>query len=96
MPTSVTVIVGTRKGCFLLESDGDRRDWEVRGPVLRRLARLPRDPRRRDRHALRRVCERVARRGCLAGSDLGENWELSSEGLSYGEDGDLKRRRSPG
>ena len=32
MPTSVTVIVGTRKGCFLLESDGDRRDWELRGP----------------------------------------------------------------
>ena len=26
------LLVGTRKGCFILESDGDRRDWSVRGP----------------------------------------------------------------
>jgi len=26
------VLIGTRKGCFVLESDGDRRDWKVRGP----------------------------------------------------------------
>ena len=26
------VLVGTRKGCFLLESDEARRDWELRGP----------------------------------------------------------------
>ena len=32
MPSRVTVIVGTRKGCFLLESDSDRRDWSMRGP----------------------------------------------------------------
>ncbi len=24
--------MGTRKGCFVLESDEDRRDWNVRGP----------------------------------------------------------------
>jgi hypothetical protein len=29
---SITLLVGTRKGCFVLESDGDRRDWNVRGP----------------------------------------------------------------
>ena len=28
----VVLLVGTRKGCFVLESDGDRRDWNVRGP----------------------------------------------------------------
>jgi len=32
VPARVTVLVGTRKGCFLLESDADRRDWSVRGP----------------------------------------------------------------
>ncbi len=32
MPARVTVLVGTRKGCFLLESDADRRDWSRRGP----------------------------------------------------------------
>ena len=26
------VLVGTRKGAFLLESNGDRRDWQLRGP----------------------------------------------------------------
>ena len=26
------LLVGTRKGCFVLESDGDRRDWDLRGP----------------------------------------------------------------
>ena len=30
--SQVMLLVGTRKGCFVLESDGDRRDWNVRGP----------------------------------------------------------------
>src|SRR5690242_9527209 len=29
--SSIVLLVGTRKGCFLLESR-DRRDWSVRGP----------------------------------------------------------------
>ena len=28
----VRVLVGTRKGAFVLESDGNRRQWEIRGP----------------------------------------------------------------
>ena len=55
-------------------------------PVLRRLARLPRDPRRRDRHALRRLRERVARRGRLA--ELRPRRELGAL-----ERGPLVRRR---
>src|SRR5207249_11537687 len=31
MPRTV-LLVGTRKGCFVLESDDDRRDWALRGP----------------------------------------------------------------
>ena len=31
MPRTLLVI-GTRKGCFVLESDADRRDWKLRGP----------------------------------------------------------------
>ena len=30
--SKTVLIVGTRKGCFLLESDEDRRDWKLRGP----------------------------------------------------------------
>ena len=32
MELSVSLLVGTTKGVFLLESDGERRDWDVRGP----------------------------------------------------------------
>jgi photosystem II stability/assembly factor-like uncharacterized protein len=32
MVSSVRVLVGTRKGAFVLTSDVDRRDWEVAGP----------------------------------------------------------------
>ena len=31
MPRTL-LVVGTRKGCFLVESDGDRSDWALRGP----------------------------------------------------------------
>ena len=30
------VLIGTRKGCFVLESDADRRDWSLRGPFCER------------------------------------------------------------
>lgn len=32
---SVTLLVGTRKGAFFVESDEDRTDWTVRGPLLK-------------------------------------------------------------
>jgi photosystem II stability/assembly factor-like uncharacterized protein len=32
--TGVRVLVGTRKGAFILSSDGARRDWEVTGPLF--------------------------------------------------------------
>jgi hypothetical protein len=28
------LLVGTRKGLFVLSSDDDRREWEVSGPLL--------------------------------------------------------------
>ena len=31
---SVLALVGTRKGLFLLESDEERQDWSLEGPVL--------------------------------------------------------------
>ena len=47
MPRNV-LLVGTRKGLFVLESDGDRRDWKARGPYCEaeaNAARAARDDR---------------------------------------------------
>ena len=32
--SSVRVLVGTRKGAFVLSSDGKRKDWKVSGPFF--------------------------------------------------------------
>ncbi len=31
--TQTVLLVGTRKGLFILESDAERRDWSIRGPL---------------------------------------------------------------
>ena len=56
------LLVGTRKGCFILESNEERRDWKLRGPYCEGWPIYHVDPRRRVRRDLRRRRERVARR----------------------------------
>ncbi|HZT15234.1 MAG TPA: hypothetical protein VFA19_04750 [Gaiellaceae bacterium] len=85
MPQTV-LLVGTRKGCFLVTSD-DRRDWEVRGPFCEGWPIY---------HA---VFDESTGTIYAAGAsewhgttiwrspDLGETWEQSSEGLAYEDDG---------
>ena len=80
------LLIGTRKGCFLLESDADRRDWSMRGPFCDGWPIY---------HA---VVDAGSGTIFAAGasewhgtaiwrsSDLGATWEVSSEGLRY-EDG---------
>ena len=38
--SSIRVLVGTRKGAFILTSDGKRKNWEVNGPFFWRLGNL--------------------------------------------------------
>jgi photosystem II stability/assembly factor-like uncharacterized protein len=82
---SVVVLVGTRKGLFLIESE-DRRSWSTRGPYCDSWPVF---------HAIH-----DAGSGTIfvaAGSewhgaavwrtgDVGRTWEWSGEGLKYGED----------
>ncbi len=39
--STVRVLVGTRKGAFVLTSDGTRERWDISGPLLCRLGDLP-------------------------------------------------------
>jgi len=88
MPRTL-MLVGTRKGCFLLESDGDRRDWTLRGPFCEGWPVY---------HAVYDDSSGAIYAAAASewhGSavwrspDLGETWALSSEGIAY-ENGDRK------
>src|SRR5437868_6338731 len=81
------LLVGTRKGAFLLESDADRRDWTVRGPYCEGWPVY---------HAVRDAGTGAIYAAAASewhgsavwrSNDLGETWTLSSEGLAYDDGG---------
>jgi len=84
------LLVGTRKGCFLLESDGDRRDWEVRGPFCEAwpVYHAIHDPASGAIYAA--AASEWHGSTVWRSPDLGETWTQSSEGLSYEGDGERK------
>ena len=86
MPQTM-LLVGTRKGLFVLESDRDRRDWRTRGPYCEGwpIYHAVHDPVSGDIYAA--AASEWHGAGVWRSSDLGESWELSSEGLSYSDDG---------
>src|SRR5881227_2985306 len=84
------LLIGTRKGCFMLESDEDRRDWSLRGPYWEGWPVY---------HAVHDASTgaiyAAAASEWLGSSvwrspDLGETWTQSSDGLSYDADGGRK------
>jgi photosystem II stability/assembly factor-like uncharacterized protein len=86
MRTTV-VIVGTRKGCFVLDSD-DRRDWRMRGPFCEGWPVYHAIYDRDAGTILAAAASEWHGSAVWRSGDLGETWEHSSEGLSYeGDDG---------
>lgn len=95
--SKTVLIVGTRKGCFLLESDEARRDWELRGPFCEGWPVY---------HAIHDAESGTVYAAAASewhgatvwrSRDLGETWEQSSEGLSYeGADGVTKLTKVSG
>jgi photosystem II stability/assembly factor-like uncharacterized protein len=81
------LLVGTRKGCFLLESDGNRRDWKVRGPFCEGwpVYHAVYDEAAGTIYAA--AASEWHGSGVWRSSDLGDTWTLSSEGLSYPKNG---------
>jgi len=94
---TIILLVGTRKGCFVLESDGNRRDWRLRGPYCEAwpIYHAIYD---RDAGAIyAAAASEWHGAGVWSSTDLGESWQLSSEGLSYeGADGELKLSKVSG
>ncbi len=87
MSERVVLLVGTKKGGFILEDDGRRSDWSVRGPLF-------------NTWAIRDMSFDPASGAMFAGgasawygpavwrsTDAGESWTHSSEGLTYGDEG---------
>jgi len=85
--SSTVLIVGTRKGCFVLESDADRSNWKMRGPFCDGwpIFNAVHDSESGAIYAA--GASEWHGTGIWRSSDLGENWELSSEGLTYGDNG---------
>jgi photosystem II stability/assembly factor-like uncharacterized protein len=83
------LVIGTRKGCFIAESE-DRRDWKLRGPYCEGWpvyhALLDRDSGTIYAAAASEWFGSTIWRS----PDLGETWEQSSEGLTYGDDAGRK------
>ena len=79
------LLVGTRKGLFILESDADRRDWSMRGaycegwPVFHAVYD-------KDSGAIYAAAASEWHGSSIWRSpDLGETWTQSSEGLAYAD-----------
>jgi len=84
------LLVGTRKGCFLLESDAGRRTWTTRGPFCEGWPVY---------HAIydgstgtiyAAAASEWHGSAVWRSRDLGATWTLSSEGLAYDPDGARK------
>jgi photosystem II stability/assembly factor-like uncharacterized protein len=102
MPTTA-LLVGTRKGLFVLESDEERRDWKLRGPYCEGwpIYHAIHDPATDTIYAAGASEWHGA--SIWRSADRGETWEQSSEGLNYGEpeedgesDGKLKLSKVSG
>jgi photosystem II stability/assembly factor-like uncharacterized protein len=87
--TQVLLLIGTRKGCFVLESDGDRSRWDVRGPFCEGwpVYHAVFDP--AEGAIVAAAASEWHGSAVWRSADLGETWDHSSEGLNY-ENGDLK------
>ena len=93
--SKTVVLLGTRKGAFLLESDEARRDWNVRGPFCESwpIYHAIYAPESGTIYAA--AASEWHGASVWRSSDLGETWQQSSEGLNYG-DGPLKLSKISG
>jgi photosystem II stability/assembly factor-like uncharacterized protein len=87
MKRRLLVLLGTKKGAFILEGDETRQAWQVRGPLCEGwpLNHVTADPRTGALFAGGRSFWYGP--AVFRSDDLGTTWSHSSEGLTYGDDG---------
>ncbi len=83
------LLVGTRKGCFLLESD-DRRSWSMRGPFCESWPVYHAIYDAESGSIYAAAASEWHGSAVWRSDDLGETWTHSSEGLGYEADGGRK------
>ncbi|MBA2331229.1 MAG: exo-alpha-sialidase [Actinobacteria bacterium] len=93
--SKTVLMVGTRKGLFLVESDESRRDWKLRGPFCEGwpIYHAVRDADSGANYAA--AASEWHGASIWRSPDLGETWQQSSEGLNYA-DTDLKLSKVSG
>ncbi len=87
MAQRVSILLGTRKGAFILDADASRKDWQIRGPYC-------------ETWPIHHLAWDASRGTLLAAGgspwfgpsvwrsmDNAETWTQSSEGLTYGDEG---------
>lgn len=81
--SKLLVLIGTRKGGFILESDSKREDWILRGPMFKgwNVMHMTFDPRNRRLHAA--VVHDVFGPSTHYSDDLGESWTQGKEPPSF-------------
>jgi len=87
MTTRVQLLVGTKKGAFILDSDRDRKDWSVKGPLCEGWPThdLIVDPKSGTIYAA--TGNAWYGPAVWRSDDGGKNWTHSSAGMTYGDDG---------
>ena len=80
------LLVGTRKGCFVLESGADRRDWKLRGPYCDSWPVYHAIQDRASGAIYAAAASEWHGSAVWRSDDLGETWTMSSEGIGYDED----------
>lgn len=92
MSERVLLLVGTRKGGFILESDAERRDWRIRGPLCEGwpIHDMTHDPSSGALYAA--GGNEWYGPAVWRSDDLGETWSHSSEGIAYGDEGPKIRK----
>ncbi len=89
MPRTL-LLIGTRKGLFVLESEQERRDWKVRGPLCESWPVYHAVYDRSSGAIFAAAASEWHGSAVWRSADLGESWAHSSEGLAYDEAGSRK------